>query len=213
MSRTDQCEGGYIMIEMFITGSVRRTNKKNLSENKTTGRNGVEEGWVPEGNRDSETMLKEVVINSRKFFKYPMFPALTESCFLQAAEAFAGGMVFILRWASNPQWILLRVLQEQSSNPSLPSTGCFIYTNGVCVSNIILHNKRSEICFEISVSHVLILESKLLFTDWNGRATCVNSLTQRRHKRRAQLILICLVFQMWMWDSVLCNLYIRLYEL
>lgn len=65
----------------------------------------MEEGEVavPEGKGDSETMLKEAVINSRKFFKYPVVPPLTKSCFLQTAEAFAGGIGFILRRASNPQ--------------------------------------------------------------------------------------------------------------
>lgn len=43
---------------------------------------------VPEEKRDSDTVLKEAVINSRKVFKSPAVPALTKSCFLQTAEAF-----------------------------------------------------------------------------------------------------------------------------
>lgn len=42
---------------------------------------------VPEGKRDSDIILKEAVINSRKVFKYPVVPALTKPCFLQTAEA------------------------------------------------------------------------------------------------------------------------------
>lgn len=109
---------------------------------------------VPEEKRDSDTVLKEAVINSRKVFKSPAVPALTKSCFLQTAEAFL--VVYFVYWEEQVTlsgYSLGCYRSYPAAVPFLPSTGCFIYTSCMCVSNI-LHYERPKNCFKISPSHV-----------------------------------------------------------